>query len=197
VGVPGFLRGRRYTAVEGQPKYFNFYETESVATLTSAPYLERLNNPTPWSRRCLANFRNSNRTLCRVSGSFGRGEGVMIATLQISPKPDRADRFREWLTSSTLPQLVERPGLVAAHLLEADEAASRSETAEKSIRDRPDEIADWVIMVEAVDVQAVDEARSTVLSASALVDAGAAAEPHVGVYRFLYGLSETELPEKR
>ena len=30
VGLPGFLRGRRYIAHDGRPKYFNFYETETA-----------------------------------------------------------------------------------------------------------------------------------------------------------------------
>jgi len=30
VGVPGFLRARRYFAVDGAPAYFNFYETETI-----------------------------------------------------------------------------------------------------------------------------------------------------------------------
>ena len=47
VGIKGFLRGRRYVAIEGEPEFFHFYETETVATLTSEAYLTRLNNPTP------------------------------------------------------------------------------------------------------------------------------------------------------
>ena len=38
VGLPGFLRGRRYVAYQGHPKYFNFYETETPQTLESPAY---------------------------------------------------------------------------------------------------------------------------------------------------------------
>ena len=51
VGLPGFLCGRRYAAVDGHPKYFNFYETVSTEVLNSRVYRDRLNNPTPWTRR--------------------------------------------------------------------------------------------------------------------------------------------------
>jgi hypothetical protein len=67
VGVPGFLRGRRYVAVSGSPKYFTLYETESVETLAGSEYLARLNDPTPRTRRALPLFRNTNRTACRVT----------------------------------------------------------------------------------------------------------------------------------
>jgi hypothetical protein len=32
IAGPGFLRGRRYSAVSGSPKYFTLYETEAVET---------------------------------------------------------------------------------------------------------------------------------------------------------------------
>src|SRR5690606_28219746 len=51
VGIPGFLRGRRYIAVDGYPRYFNFYETENPDVLTSSPYRDRLNAPTDWTRQ--------------------------------------------------------------------------------------------------------------------------------------------------
>ena len=30
IAVPGFLIGRRHEAISGQPRYFNFYVTQSV-----------------------------------------------------------------------------------------------------------------------------------------------------------------------
>ena len=51
LSIPGFVRGTRWVAPEGQPRYFVMYEVEELATLASAAYLERLNNPTPWTRK--------------------------------------------------------------------------------------------------------------------------------------------------
>src|SRR5262249_61835197 len=51
VGLPGFLRGRRYIAHEGHPKYFNFYETAAVEGLKSPTYPDRQNAPTPATHR--------------------------------------------------------------------------------------------------------------------------------------------------
>ena len=33
VGIPGFLRGRRYIAIAGAPTYFNLYEADSAEVL--------------------------------------------------------------------------------------------------------------------------------------------------------------------
>ncbi|MEI9804029.1 MAG: hypothetical protein WDN48_05650 [Pseudolabrys sp.] len=47
LAVPGFLYGRRHQAISGACGYFNFYLVASPDVLTSKPYLDRLNNPTP------------------------------------------------------------------------------------------------------------------------------------------------------
>ena len=53
LSVPGFRRGSRWVALSGSPRYFVMYEVDDLATLASPRYLERLNNPTPWTaRRC-------------------------------------------------------------------------------------------------------------------------------------------------
>src|SRR5437764_68143 len=49
-GIAGFLRGRRYVALEGSPEFFTLYETVSPRTVTSPDYLARLNDPTPWTK---------------------------------------------------------------------------------------------------------------------------------------------------
>lgn len=51
LSIPGFVRGTRWVALAGQPRYFVMYEVEQLATLTSAAYLERLNHPSPWTAR--------------------------------------------------------------------------------------------------------------------------------------------------
>jgi len=51
VGIPGFRRGRRYIAKYGTPEFFTLYEAESPEVLVGQDYLNRLNNPTPWTQR--------------------------------------------------------------------------------------------------------------------------------------------------
>ena len=77
VAVPGFLRGRRYVAVAGAPKYFNFYETESPDTLASPAYLRRLDAPSDWTQRVVRHFRDTSRTVCSVAASLGTGDGAV------------------------------------------------------------------------------------------------------------------------
>src|SRR5438876_326109 len=67
VGIPGFLRGRRYVAVDGAPEFFNLYETVSRFTVTGAEYLARLNAPTAWTTAAVQHFRGVARSLCDVA----------------------------------------------------------------------------------------------------------------------------------
>src|SRR5262245_53685108 len=40
VGIPGFLRGRRYEVLGEGPRYFNLYETADLDVLGSPAYVE-------------------------------------------------------------------------------------------------------------------------------------------------------------
>ena len=184
--MPGFLRGRRYVAVAAAPKYFMMYETETLETLASPAYVERLNNPTPWTRKCLALFRNSNRTACRNTLSIGRGIGGAMATIRLGPAAGREQALRQWLTSEALPKVLERPGISAAHLCEADVETTTVKTEEKNIRDKPDELARWVVLVEGIDTDIVERACREMLDAQTLAGHGAEADAILGVYRLHY-----------
>jgi len=188
VGVPGFLRGRRYVALTGEPRYFTLYETESLATLNGPAYVERLNNPTSWTRRSLPLFRNTNRSACRVALSLGQGIGGTLATLRIGPQSGREEEFRAWFTGTTLPALSERPGVVGAHLCEADVDTTRVPTEEKKLRDQADAIASWVVMLESIDAEIVEAACADFLNEALLTRHGSAPGPGLAVYRLQYSL---------
>jgi hypothetical protein len=192
VGVPGFLRGRRYVAVAGAPRYFNLYETESLATLSGPDYVARLNDPTPWTRRVLPLFRDSKRTACRVVASRSVGIAGFMATLDLGPAAGRDLDLRTWLTTTALPGVAEQPGVTGAHLCEADVAATQVKTEEKALRDRPDTLARWVILVEAIDAESAAETCADLLGPEVLAAHGAAADDARAVYRLQYCLARAE-----
>jgi hypothetical protein len=192
VAVPGFRRGHRYQALSGSPGYLNMYEVDDVATLTSAPYLERLNHPTPWTRRTMGYFHNNNRTLCRVVASRGNGICADLLTVQLAAAAGRGDALAAWLCEA-IPALVERPGVLGAHYLEGDLAASRTETEEKRLRAGSDAIADRVVLVGGYDAGALEDVRRTVLAPAALVAEGAEEVQQTAVYRLLHCITEPDL----
>ena len=193
VSIQGFLRGRRYVAIQGAPEFFHFYETESLATLTSKAYLDRLNNPSEWTRRVGPTIKDNNRTLSQVVTSAGIGGGAAILTARVATQAGRDAGFSNWLSSEVFPALIERPGIVAAHLLQGDQASSATQTEEKAMRDRPDDVADWVIFIEAIEVGPLEPLwQDGVLSEASLKQHGAA-RAALGTYRLHYTLSAEDL----
>jgi len=91
LAVPGFLYGRRHQAISGSAGYFNFYLVASPAVLTSKPYLERLDNPTPMTKKVMSEiFINMNRTVCRRTVRRGAFRGAYAVTVRFEAAPDEA-----------------------------------------------------------------------------------------------------------
>src|SRR5262245_19608358 len=172
VSLPGFLRGKRYVALQGSPRYFNFYETGSTADLTSDAYRARLNAPTEWTRSVVRHFTDTTRTVCTLAHSLGRGEGGWVDAVRIGDVPDR-DAFRSAMRAQVLEAALARPGIVAAHLLEGEVAASGGATAEKDLRKEPDKVVAWVLLIEAVGPDALRAARHDVTGDAQLAACGA------------------------
>ena len=194
VGVPGFRRGQRAVAISGGPRYFNFYEVDDLAILTSRPYLDRLNDPTPWTRRIVPPMYNNSRTLCRVVASFGAGGVPAFWTMiLLSPTPGREDALRAWLAEEALPKLTRAPGILGAHLVEGEPTTSGQETVEKRLRVDKNEFVDWVILVGGYDAEALAAVRIDPFSDAGLTGHGAASSRLRGIYRLLHCVTEADL----
>jgi hypothetical protein len=168
--IPGFLRGTRWIARSGEPSYFVLYETARLSVTTSAPYLERLNDPTPWSRRMMPHHHRMVRSLCRVRATFGAGVPQSLVTL----------RFSGRLSSKEIADLPRRKGLTGAHLLQSQPAPA-TPTLEQQIRGG-DASADAILLIGGYDAEAVAAAAKEI--------SPAAATP--GHYRLAYCLTSRD-----
>lgn len=182
VAVPGFRRGRRYIALDAatKPEFFTLYETADPGVMTSAPYLARLNAPTPWTKKATQGFRNTSRALTRVRASFGPGSGGMLATIRLAVRPGREKALCDAIEGRLLPAAAGLPQISGAHFCATDSAASAEKTAES--RGRPDILAapEWVVLVEGCNEAPVRAAVATVLAGLGDCADGA---PDVGLYR--------------
>ena len=164
LGIPGFLRGSRWISGES---YFVLYEVEGMGTLTTGAYMDRLNAPTPWSRKLMPHHRDMVRSLCHVRASFGRGLGGCIATL----------RLEHGLPAQALSALPQQQGLVGAFLLEAQSMGGAPQTTEQKIRGGSDAEARWISLIGGYDEAALRRAASNL-----------AGDGVLGVYRLSYTL---------
>jgi hypothetical protein len=174
VGVPGFLRGRRYRSLARPLDYLDLYEVAEPETLRSAPYLARLNDPTPWTRRVVPHFRDTLRVGYRVSASTGRGQGGVLLTLRLGGPAAGAPAALDLARRRAVEDVT---GVVAVHLLEATPEVTRVATAEKRLRgpgDRDqDPVEPWALLVEADDPSVLDALGAGVLAPAGLRADGA------------------------
>ncbi len=190
VGIPGFLRGRRYIAVAGAPAYFNLYEAESAEVLGGKDYLDRLNAPTAWTRRVVPSFRRVSRSICRVAYSQGVGQGGFMLTQRFElVAADRA-RTLETLRMRLLPPLAERKGVAGVHLCVADEAKSRIETAEKKARADATAIPGCIVLIEGTSETDVRDAGESLAADVRALLGGSAPSIDTSIYQLQHARSK-------
>lgn len=163
LAIPGFVRGTRWIALSGEPSYFVLYEAAELAAITSGPYVERLNNPTPWSRKMMPHHHNMVRGHCLLRSSHGGGMPYALATIRFSPGGD-------------IPQLPSGKGVTGVQLLQS-QPMPRAPTTEQKIRGG-DASVDWVLLIGGYDARAVERMAMTLPLSSV----------SVGLYRISYSL---------
>lgn len=188
MSIPGFLRGSRWTNLGDGQRYFVMYEVADLDTLASKPYLERLNNPSPWTSRMMPHYRGMNRGFCRVACSHGFGLGTCGLLIRLSPDPEQEAALRDWLVMDTLPALPGTPGLTSAHLFEA--ALTPEMTQEQRIRGK-DSGVDWVVLVTGYDEKVVGNLAAHQLAVEK-IEAQGGINVVSGAYRMGHSLSERE-----
>ena len=147
--IPGFLRGRRYQSMDSDTCFSALYETKDLGTLASQAYHDRLNNPTPWSRKNLARFRNTNRTAFNIEHSMGFGIGGALAIISVVPEDIDESPLKDWYIKKTLPKLIGETDMVGTHLCISNPEVTKVDSAESRIRDTPDQISGWAILIES------------------------------------------------
>lgn len=189
LAIPGFLRGTRWIAVRGEPRYLVLYEVEALETLNSEAYLQRLDHPSPWTSSIMPHYRGMRRGFCRVAGSRGLGVGHLMHAIRFRPAAAAETAMRAWLVDEVLPALASARGIGSAHLLTA--ATMPPMTREQRLRGA-DAAVDWVILVGAYREALPGEGPLALVDRASLEQRGAA-DVVDGLYRFDYSLSRTEL----
>lgn len=148
VAIPGFVRGRRYRAIEADRAYFNLYETERFSALSGPDYQARLDAPTPRTLSAVRHFRKVARSLCRVETQIGSGQGGVLATLRYDVERGREETHLAEMASRVLPALAAEPGVSSVRLLVADPGASGYVNAEQRARGAANLIPPFVLLAE-------------------------------------------------
>jgi hypothetical protein len=190
MSIEGFLRGSRWSNIDGGTGFFVLYELASYETLTFPGYLQSLNNPSPWSVKMMPHHLNMMRSQCKLLSSFGAGLGKAMLTIRLSPAVGQTGPLLAWL-EKLLARLAESRGIVGAHLLQTrtPEAAM---TQEQKIRGG-DAVADWIVLLSSYDTEVLQHTLANELSPQRLQAAGALAAMTHDIYALSYSLGEHDL----
>jgi hypothetical protein len=129
LSVPGFQFGRRHQAISGSNGYFNFYLVEQPEVLTSKPYLERLDNPTPMTKKIMSEiFINMNRTVCHRTLRRGSFRGAYTITVRFN------DAFDIGTLTRLADTLVKDAAVAACEIWTAVDPAGQPVSMEEKLR---------------------------------------------------------------
>lgn len=152
LAVPGFETARVFRARrEDVNRYLILYELRDAGVLGSAPYLARLNNPTPWSNRIMGKLTNFKRGGGRVQFQIGSGHGGFLAPIILQPSALRK--------ALNLQKLALPDRICSISFMETDIAGTEIATVEKALR-KNDQTFIGLMLFEGID----DEALADYLS---------------------------------
>src|SRR4030081_3619178 len=181
VAIDGFLEARRYVAHEGRPKYLCLYSTATIDVLDSPAYRAALANPTDWSTRTMALFRNMIRAVARITISRGRGRGAALGIVRLRPAASGEDSLRTALREKLDPAASDR--IISAHLIESDAALSKPIANDPSVSNPG--AGDWFALIDATDVNAVSRFLAGLGDSAAINSAMISS----GIYKLMWDLA--------
>ena len=186
VAIDGFLEARRYVAHEGSPKYLCLYSTATFDVLDSPAYRAKLANPTDWSKRTMARFKNMIRAVARITVSRGQGRGAALGILRLRPSAGSDGRLRAALQGKLDPEQLD--GIISMHLIESDPTLSKPITDDPSAPNPG--AGDWFVLIDGTHVNAISAAIAARFTGSAFEQG---IKISTGSYHLMWDLARSDL----
>jgi hypothetical protein len=187
VAIEGFLEARRYVAHQGSPKYLCLYSTATFEVLDSPTYRTALMNPTDWSKKNLARFKNMIRAVARITISRGQGRGAALGIIRLRPAAGSADKLRAALRDKLDPEKLD--GILSMHLIENDPVLSKPLTDDPPVSDPG--AGDWFVLIDATDVNAVAAAIAARFGGLTVFENGI--QVSAGSYNLRWDLAKSDI----
>lgn len=182
--APGFLCARVHVAPENELSHFILYATEGRNVLGSRPYLEVLNNPSPWTQRMMPRLRNFDRGAGEQVAKFGDGAGAWLVVSRVSHDIEGTQRAA---LERKLEAIYSVEGAVTARLFAVDRNTTGLPTKEKTMRGGAEGAFRSLLVVEAMSENAAAAAGQRTGDWVKLLF-GPNAEHDVGLFRSVYTL---------
>lgn len=196
LSIPGFRAGKRLVnQALTKYRYGTIYTGDELDVFRSSAYLERLNNPTPWSGRVASDFRNFLRVACLRLASAGIGDGGVIATIRFNFSKSDSEDLLVSQAQGIADRLLDIKGVCCAHVGIARDEVSGVKTRETELRPQMAEQSfDGIIVLEGSELAVMEEGLT---GAKSIVAAGGCglSNPQCIVYNLAYQLTATDMKQ--
>ena len=119
--IPGFVTGRRYSALEGAPRWLAAYELEHPEVLESREYLDWLGpRQTAWTKRMVSSTRVDRsvfRLVQRAGSAMQSKQGKQatgLLTVRYEASPAGEEMINVWHDGVFCQELLQSPGVQRA-----------------------------------------------------------------------------------
>jgi len=187
IDIGGYLRARRYVAIEGAPAYLTLFEAQTPEALASVGYLRLVRRISEQSQRIRAGFSNVVRNTFIARQSRGRGIGAIIASLRLTTLTAAHPETAIAALDAQVPLLLRQHGVVGVHWLQSAPEVRAQMDAVRAVG-QSDARADYVLLIEATRVADIEAIRRGAASPTALAQLGWM-EQAFGIYNLLYEVS--------
>jgi hypothetical protein len=187
--LPGWNGARFCVDVTNELAHFFLYATENKDVFSAQPYLNVLNNPSPWTNRIMPKFGPFDRALGEQLFKLGNGFGscMMISRIKDESSIDLAD------IKSKFAKFMDMPDIVSVRLMKLDRSATDIKSQEKTMRKGAEGDFHYLLVIEAISEKGGTNAQNHV--AQILKDAFPSAEKtDSSVRKVLYGETAFEGP---
>jgi hypothetical protein len=189
VAIDGFLEARRYVAHNAKPKYLFLYSTRTIEVLDSPAYRARLANPTDWSKKTMARFKNMIRVVARITISRGQGRGAALGIVRLRPSAGSEDKLRAGLREKLDPGTLD--GIISMHLIESDPALSGSTTEIPAAAGAG--AGDWFVLIDGTSASAISAVLTARFTGSSAPDQ--AMQISSGIYDLMWDLAKSDIAQ--
>ena len=86
--------------------------------LADPDYMELLKDQSDWSKKVMSTFTKFDRITATVTIDFSHGFGGACCIVRFFPKPELMSKLRETLQLELLPDIISKPGVIGAVLVE-------------------------------------------------------------------------------
>ena len=187
--LPGWNGARFCVDVTNELAHFFLYATENKDVFSAQPYLNVLNNPSPWTNRIMPKFGPFDRALGEQLFKLGNGFGsyMMVSRIKDESSIDLAD------VKSKFAKFMDMPDIVSVRLMKLDRSATDIKSQEKTMRKGAEGDFHYLLVIEAISEKGGTNAQNHV--AQILKDAFPSAEKtDSSVRKVLYGETAFEGP---